>query len=94
MANVIRKGIDMSKGHQGFPPVPCIQGSSNVFVNGTSVTRKGDLYKIHCKGSCHQGAATGSSTVFANGRGVNTKGKPITCGDIANNGSSNVFAGG
>lgn len=91
---VIRKGVDNSNGH-GFPPVPCIQGSSNVFVNGTAITRQGDKYTVHClSSSCHQGAATGSSTVFANGKGVNTNGKPITCGDTAGNGSSNVFAGG
>jgi uncharacterized Zn-binding protein involved in type VI secretion len=92
---VIRKGVDNSTGHSGFPPVPAIQAASNVKVNGIGVVRQGDKYAVHCNsGSCHQGSATGSSTVKANGRGVTTRGKPITCGDTSSGGSSNVKAGG
>lgn len=91
---VIRKGVDKSRGH-GFPPVPAIQASSNVFANGIPVVRQGDKYAVHClSGSCHQGAATGSSTVYANGKGITTNTKPMTCGDTSANGSSTVFAGG
>lgn len=90
---VIRKGVDNSTGH-GYPPVPAIQGSSNVKANGISVVRQGDKYAVHCITSCHQGAATGSSTVKVNGKGITTKGKSITCGDTSSNGSPNVNAGG
>jgi uncharacterized Zn-binding protein involved in type VI secretion len=91
---VIRKGVDMSKGHPPFPPTMAIQASSNVFANGIAVVRQGDMFKLHCSTSCHQGTATGSSTVMVNGKGIATKGKPITCGDFAANGSPNVSAGG
>ena len=91
---VIRRGVDLSLGHMGFPPVPAIQGSNNVRANSISIVRQGDMYQVHCNAGCHQGIATGSSTVRVNGRGITTRGRPITCGDISGGGSNNVNAGG
>lgn len=92
---VIRKGPDMTMGHSPcFPPVPAIQGSNNVFVNGLPAVRTGDKYKLHCcNGSCHVPTATGSSKVFVNKRGVTRMGDKTTCGDTSMGGSGNVGAG-
>ena len=75
------------------------EGSSNVFVNGISVSRQGDNNTGHLlPGSpCPSHAApitTGSTTVFINGKGCGRIGDSITgCTSVAA-GSSNVFAGG
>ncbi len=75
------------------------QGSSDVFVNGVSLSRQGDVNTPHllpgspCPG--HAAAITvGSTTVFANGKGVGRIGDAISgCTTVAQ-GSPNVFAGG
>ena len=95
MPAVTRLG-DMCTGHGAFPPRPSTSGSSNVFVNGIPVHRKGDSWASHCnpKPSCHGGTlATGSSTVFANGKDIGRIGDPVDCGSSVATGSSNVFAG-
>ena len=68
-----------------------IQGSSNVFANGSPVARVGDAVAGHGRGSHRSPVmAAGSSNVFANGIAVCRAGDPATCGHPAS-GSSNVF---
>jgi uncharacterized Zn-binding protein involved in type VI secretion len=69
-----------------------IQGSGNVFANGSPVARVGDAVAGHGRGP-HRGPvmAAGSGNVFANGIAVCRAGDPATCGHPAS-GSSNVFA--
>lgn len=95
MRPVTRLGVDKSTGHPpGFPPVPAIMASTNVFVNKRGVVRQGDPYQVHCyKKKCHQGTATGSAKTFANRKGVTRLGDPITCGDRSGAGSTNVRSG-
>lgn len=74
------------------------QGSSNVFVNGISVSRQGDNNTTHLLPGipCPSHAAPialGSTTVFVNGRGCGRVGDAISgCTSVAA-GSINVFAG-
>ena len=98
MPSVIRKSVDPSAGHC-FTPRPPDQGSSDVWVNvgngGEAAVRVGHHYPTHCCGDpCHDGnASQGSPTVFVNNFPFHRKGDAISCGDVANNGSPNVFAG-
>lgn len=94
MPQIIRKGVDPSKGHC-YSPKACLNGSNDVFVNNLSVVRVGDNYNQEhsCGDSSHSMgiAITGSETVFANGKPIHRKGDSIACGDKGNNGSPNVF---
>lgn len=95
MPAVTRLG-DLGTGHGAWPPRASTGGSSNVFVNGIPVHRKGDSWAVHCDStpSCHAGAlADGSSTVFVNGLPVGRVGDPVDCGSAVAAGSPNVFAG-
>lgn len=85
---------DQTAGH-GFPPVPSIKASTNVFAEKKGVVRVGDSYAVHCfNSSCHAGtAATGSRTVFVNGKQVHRVGDKNSCGDTVAQGASTVFAG-
>lgn len=88
---VIRKGVDYSLGHC-FNPRPAVEGSSDVFCNNIPVVRAGDYYPVHsCGSKSHDGRATSSSNVFVNNKPIHRSGDPITCGDTAFNGSSDVF---
>lgn len=87
MKGVTRKQIDSAGGK-------LLEGSSNVFVNGKSLVRRGDRVQSH--GRANHSAAKmveGSSTVFCNGKPVCRRGHKATCGHPAT-GSSNVFIGG
>ena len=73
--------------------------SGNVFVNGTGISRQGDVNTSHllpappCP-SHTAPIASGSGTVFINGKGCGRIGDAISgCTSVAS-GSSNVFAGG
>jgi len=73
--------------------------SGNVFVNGTGISRQGDVNTSHllpgtpCPSHVAP-IASGSSTVFINGKGCGRVGDAISgCTSVAT-GSSNVFAGG
>ena len=74
------------------------QGSTNVFVNGTGVSRQGDLNTSHllpgvpCP-SHAQPIAVGSTKVFVNGKGCGRVGDSISGCTAVATGSSNVFAG-
>ena len=76
------------------------QGSTNVFVNGIGVSRRGDNNTPHllppnkppCPGHS-AGIAVGSTKVFANGKGIGRVTDSISgCTSVAQ-GSTNVFAG-
>ena len=75
-----------------------LANSHNVFVNGTGISRQGDVNNSHLLPGVpcpsHQAPiTTGSTTVFINGKGCGRIGDAITsCTSVAT-GSSDVFAG-
>ncbi len=94
MPRIIRMGLDLSQGHC-YNPKPSLIGSIDVFVNNLPVVRQFDSYsQIHsCGPDTHSMgiALEGSPTVFVNGLGVHRDGDKIACGDVADNGSLDVF---
>lgn len=75
------------------------QRSTNVFVNGTGISRQGDNNTSHLLpgAPCPSHAApiaTGSTTVFINSKGCGRIGDGISACTSVATGSSNVFAGG
>ncbi|MFP3016789.1 MAG: PAAR domain-containing protein [Wolbachia sp.] len=70
----------------GIPAHVCMSGSSDVFVNGRSVCRKGDILTLGEK------LTQGSNSVFVNGIGVARTGDMVSCGFKVISGSSNVFS--
>ena len=73
--------------------------SSNVFCNGTGISRQGDNNTLHkLPGApCPSHAAPiskGSSTVFVNNKGCGRVGDSVSGCTSVSTGSSNVFAGG
>ncbi len=96
MAAVTRKG-DLNTGHDLCVPVPLIEGSPNVFVNGQPCGRVGDQYEAHgCVGhaSHNDQIAAGSATVFVNGKPIGRIGDAVVLAGSVAQGSGNVFAGG
>ena len=97
MAKAIRATQDKSQGHCYSPTVPLV-GSFNVLVNGFPVVRQGDNYgQSHSCGNSNHNmgiALEGSPTVFANGLPIHRDADKIQCGDVADNGSPNVFIDG
>jgi uncharacterized Zn-binding protein involved in type VI secretion len=93
--NKVVRIADKSAGHIPFPGRPNIEASMNVFINNKGAHRKGDKWVIHCAGPiCHDGkTASGSASVFVNGKPIARVGDTITCGDVAKEGSPNVFVG-
>ena len=80
-------------------PMKRDQLSPNVTVNGTGISRQGDVNTPHLlpPPPCPTHAApitTGSTTVFVNGKGCGRIGDAITACTSVATGSSNVFAGG
>ena len=72
--------------------------SPNVFVNGTGISREGDVNTSHLKPGdpcpTHTAPiANGSSTVKVNGKGCGRIGDGISACTSVATGSSNVFAG-
>lgn len=88
---------DNSTGHDACPPVPLVEGSPNVIINGRPAGRLGDHYASH---GCvihpsHQDViATGSSKVVINGRPAARVGDAVSIGGAVQNGSGNVIIGG
>ena len=73
--------------------------SPDVLVNGSGISRQGDVNTPHLlpPPPCPTPAApitTGSTTVFCNGQGAGRIGDAITACTSVAAGSSNVFAGG
>lgn len=99
MPAICRVG-DICSGHDCFPPRPIISGSTNVFLDGRGVARKGDSLAIHCKPCgknprCHPSTiARGSPSVFVNGIPVARIGDPIACGSVCATASPTVGGGG
>lgn len=93
--SVVRKGIDHTRGHGGYPPTTFNEGSPNVFCNGYAVVRFGDTIVPHCDGPCHGGTAlaNNASRVYVNGKRVQLNGDGVSCGDQSAEGSPNTFAG-
>ena len=77
MPKIIRQGADPSQGHC-FPPLPCLNGSQTVFVNGLGVVRVTDDYgQVHnCGDNTHSmgPAIHGSTDVFVEGLGIHRDG--------------------
>ena len=76
-----------------------MDGSNNVFVNGKSWSRMGDVNTPHKYGSkcdkMHSAPiATGSTSVFINGKGAGRVGDAVAGCTMVATGSTNVFAGG
>jgi uncharacterized Zn-binding protein involved in type VI secretion len=94
MARAIRATQDLSQGHC-YSPTFSLVGSPDVFVNGKPVVRQTDNYsQTHCCGpACHAMgiAEQGSTTVFVNNLGIHRDGDKISCGDVADNGSTDVL---
>ena len=76
--------------------------SDNVRVNGTGISRQGDVNTVHkvpipgtpiC-GNHARPIATGSLTVKVNGQGCGRIGDPVTGCTKVTSGRANVFAGG
>lgn len=94
---------ELSQGHDHFPPVPAIPGSTKVTIEGKKVILEGDSYAPHNHGAHYSKhahphtpiASVGSPTVFVNGIGVVRDGDPLNCGDAADTQSNfSVFANG
>lgn len=80
----------LSKGHEGFPARPSIEGCSRVTVGGVPVHCEGHAWADHG----HIGyLAQGAPHVTIAGRGVGRIGDPITCGDTVAQGCRNVTVG-
>jgi uncharacterized Zn-binding protein involved in type VI secretion len=95
MAAATRQG-DYCTGHDGCAPVPLIESSSNVFINGRGVGRVGDKYASHgcVTHSIHTDSiSSGSSTVFINGVSAARVGDTVLMAGTIQNGSNNVFIG-
>ncbi|AGJ99729.1 MULTISPECIES: PAAR domain-containing protein [unclassified Wolbachia] len=70
----------------GIPAHVCMSGSSDVFVNGRSVRRKGDILTLGEK------LTQGSNSVFVNDIGITRTGDLVSCGFHVMGDSKNVFA--
>lgn len=88
-----------SRGHC-FRPMPFLNGSGNVHINGKGVGRLGDGYNsgLHsCGKSVHEigSARQGYSKVMVNGKPIHILGNQVSCGDSAGSTPARkVFAGG
>lgn len=94
MPSVIRVG-DLSVGHDGYPPTPVLDGTTDFLVNGKAVALVGSKWQDHRKGKHHHsGVSTvGSTTFLVNGVGVVRTGDAINDGDHAGAGSPDFICG-
>ena len=98
MAGISRLGDMCGPSPATFSPVPLVEGSSNVLVNGMPAGRVGDISSLSCMTSypfsCRIDVMSqGSSSVFVNGIPVARMGDSIMDAFMVE-GSSDVFAGG
>ncbi len=95
MGRVIRALTDLSQGHC-FNPTFSLAGSLDVKINSFPAVRMTDNYgqKHYCGLADHDmgPAIEGSPNVFVNGLPIHRDGDKISCGDVADNGSPDVFA--
>ncbi len=88
---------DNCTGHDACPPVPLVEGSPNVIINGRLAGRVGDHYSTH---GCvshpgHQDViSAGSSKVVINGKPAARVGDAVSIGGTVQDGSDNVIFGG
>lgn len=88
---------DTCTGHDACPPVPLVEFSPDVNVNGRGAGRMGDHYATH---GCvthpgHQDViAAGSGTVNINGKPAARVGDSVSIGGSVQDGSGDVFIGG
>jgi uncharacterized Zn-binding protein involved in type VI secretion len=71
----------------GIPVHVCMSGSSDIFVNGRSACRKGDILTIG------ETLIQGSNSIFVNGIGVARTCDLVSCGFHVISANTNVFAG-
>ena len=96
MPAATRQG-DNCTGHDACPPVPLVECSADVNINGRGAGRLGDHYTTH---GCvvHPGhsdyIAAGNSTVNINGRPAGRVGDSVSIGGAVQGGSGDVFIGG
>lgn len=96
MPAATRQG-DNCTGHDACPPVPLVEYSPDVSINGLGAGRAGDHYAAHgcISHSSHQDViAAGSSTVFINGKPAARVGDSVSIGGSVQGGSGDVFIGG
>jgi len=89
---IVRKLVDLSQGLNGTP-LPSINGSNDVIIEGMGVVRVSDDYgQTHGHPSHSMGQAIqGSPNVFANGLAIHRVDDSIFCGDRGGTGSLTVF---
>ena len=86
MSNIMVRG-GSSAGHC-FGPMPFLNGSENVLINGIPVARLGDGYNSGshtCGNSSHAigSASSGFKKVLVNGRPIHRINDSVSCGDSA-----------
>ncbi len=89
----------LSQRHSSYPMSIPIKGSPTVFVNNFGVMRQNDQFTPHTNlappWDTHSPLVViGSPTVFADGIPVARDGDPLSCGDVCDLGSTDVFADG
>lgn len=88
---------DCCTGHDACAPVPLVECSPDVFINGKGAGRVGDGYAAHgcvAHPSHQDHISSGSSTVFINGIPAARVGDAVTLAGSVQDGSSDVFIGG
>ena len=97
MPAVARQNDSFKTGHPWTVATSTLTGpSTDVFVNGRGVERRGDPSVVHPDESWNPHVtkiSSGSGTVFVNGKPIARVGDSIDMGAIQS-GSDNVFAGG
>jgi len=85
----------LSKGHEGFPPRPSVEGCAKVTVGSVPVHCEGQAWAPHSSGGhTHDGyLASGAPHVTIAGRSVGRIGDPISCGDTVAQGCPRVTIG-
>ncbi|AGS81100.1 hypothetical protein [Caulobacter phage Cr30] len=86
MPDLARRNVDYAGGL-------LIQGSSNVFVEGSGVVRVGDLVQPHGSHVAPITITQGSSKVFVDGNAVCRVGDRASCGHTISSGSSKISVG-
>ncbi len=96
MPAATRQG-DNCTGHDACPPVPLVECSQNVIINGRGAGRLGDAYTPHgcvVHSSHPDHISAGSSKVVINGKPAARIGDAVSIGGTVQGGSPNVFIGG
>tara|TARA_A200000113_G_scaffold213673_1_gene216303 strand:+ start:1487 stop:1786 length:300 start_codon:yes stop_codon:yes gene_type:complete len=87
---------DIESGHQCWPPVAVVTGSTNVFVNSIAAIKVGDKTSVHVCGNNPPHPDTcskGSVTVKVNRKDAMRIGDLLSGGGVMTQGSHTVLAG-